>query len=35
MYVNDCNAILTKAMKNRSDKEMMRAFTCLTEELKI
>ena len=32
MYVYDCNAILTTSMKNRSDKEMIRAFTKLTED---
>ena len=35
MYVYDCNGILTTAVKNRSDKEMIRAFTSLTEDLKI
>ena len=35
MYVYDCNDILTTAMKNRSDKDMIRAFTSLTEDLKI
>ena len=35
MYVYDCNAILTTAAKNRSDKEMIIAFTSLTEYLKI
>ena len=34
MYVYECNAIITKDMKNRSDKEMIRDFTSLTEELK-
>ena len=34
MYMYGCNAILTTAMKNRSDKEMIRAFTSLTEDLK-
>ena len=34
MYVYGCNATLTTAMKNRSDKEMIRAFTELTEDLK-
>ena len=34
MYVYNSNAILTIAMKNISDKEMMRAFTSLTEDLK-
>ena len=33
-YVYDCNAILTTAMKNRSDKETIRDFTSLTEDLK-
>ena len=32
MYVYDFNTILTKAMKNRSDKEMIRDFTSLTKE---
>ena len=35
MYVYDCNFILTTAIKNRSDKDMIRAFTSLTEYLKI
>ena len=35
MYVYDCNAILTTATKNISDKEMIRSFASLTEELKI
>ena len=35
MYVYDCNAILTTAMNNRGDKGMIRAFTSLTEDLKI
>ena len=35
MYVYDCNAILTTAMKNISDKEMIIAFASLTEDLKI
>ena len=34
MYVYDCNTILTTEMKNRSDKEMIRDFTELTEYLK-
>ena len=34
MYVYDCNAILTTATKNISDKEMIRDFTSLTEDLK-
>ena len=34
MYVYDCNVILTTAMKNRSEKETMRAFTSLTDNLK-
>ena len=34
MYVYDCHAILTSATKNRSDKEMIRSFTSLTEDLK-
>ena len=35
MYVYDCNTILTTEMKNRSDKEIIRDFTSLTEYLKI
>ena len=35
MYVHDCNSILTTATKNRSDKDIIRYFTLLTEELKI
>ena len=35
MYVYDCNVILTTATKNRSDKEMIRDFKSLTEDLKI
>ena len=35
MYVYDCNAILTTATKNRSENEMIRDFTSLTEDLKI
>ena len=35
MYVYDCNAIPTTKMKNRSNKETIRAFTSLTEDLKI
>ena len=34
MYVYDCNAILTAEIKNRSDKEMIREFAELTEDLK-
>ena len=34
MYVYDCNAILTTAMKNRSDKCMILAFIELTEDVK-
>ena len=34
MYVYDCNATLNTEMKNISDKEMIRAFTDLTEDLK-
>ena len=34
MYVYDWNAILTTSMKNRSDKEMIRSFTELTEDFK-
>ena len=33
MYVYDCNFILTTSIKNRSDKDMIRAFTSLTEYL--
>ena len=33
MYVYDCNATLTTATKNRSEKEMIRAFTSLAEYL--
>ena len=35
MYVYDCNSILPRAMKKRCDKEMIRGFTSLTEDLKI
>ena len=35
MYVYDFNSILTIAMNNRSDKEMIWAFTELTEDFKI
>ena len=35
MYMYDCNAILSTSMNNRSDKEMIRDFTNLTEYLKI
>ena len=35
MYVYDCNAILTTAMKNISDKEIVWEFTELTEDFKI
>ena len=35
MYVYECNAILTTAMKNRSDKEIIRVFASLTEDFKI
>ena len=35
MYVYDCNTILMTEMKNRSDKEIIWAFTELTEDLKI
>ena len=35
MYVYSCNAILMIATKNRSEKEMIRAFQELTEDLKI
>ena len=34
MYVYDCDAILTKDMKNISDKGVIRAFIDLTEDLK-
>ena len=34
MYLYVFNVILTTAMKNRSDKEMMRAFIEFTEDLK-
>ena len=34
MYLYDCNAILTTAMNNISDKEIIRAFTALTEDFK-
>ena len=34
IYVYDCNSILTIATKNRSDKDMIRYFTSLTEDLK-
>ena len=34
MYVYDCNAIMITAMKNRSDKEMIRDFTELNTDLK-
>ena len=34
MYVYDFNAILETTTKNKSDKEMIRAFTELTEDLK-
>ena len=35
MYVYDCNSIRATATKNRSDKEMIIAFTSLNEDLKI
>ena len=35
MYLNYCYSILTTALKNRSDKNKIRAFTSLTEDLKI
>ena len=35
MYVYDCNSILTTATKNKINKEMIRAFTPLTEYLRI
>ena len=34
MYVYACNTILTIETKNRSDKEMIRAFASLTEDFK-
>ena len=34
MYVYGCNTILTTSMKNRSDKEMIWAFSELTKNLK-
>ena len=34
MYVYECNDILTTAMDNRSDKDIIRSFTSLTEYLK-
>ena len=34
MYVYYCNSILTTAIKNRSDKEIIQAFTELTIDLK-
>ena len=34
MYVCGCNSIATIAIKNRSDKEIIKAFTSLTEYLK-
>ena len=34
MYVYDYNAILTTAMKNRRNKEIIRTFTELIEDLK-
>ena len=34
MYVYYCNVILNTAIKNRNDKEMIRDFTSLTEDLK-
>ena len=34
MYLYDCNAILTTAMNNINDREMIRDFTSLTEDLK-
>ena len=35
MYMCGCNSILTTETKNRSDKDMIRSFTSLTEDLKI
>ena len=34
MYVYYCNSVLTAAIYNRSDKEMIQAFKELTEYLK-
>ena len=34
MYVYNCNSILTTEMNNKSDKEIIRAFTELTTDLK-
>ena len=34
MYVYNCNSIITTATKNRSYKEIIRAFTSLTEDFK-
>ena len=34
MYMYDCNAILTTAMNNWGDKETIRAFTSIPEDLK-
>ena len=34
MFVYDCNDIITTAMKNRTDKDMIGAFISLTEDLK-
>ena len=34
MYLYGCNSILTTAINNRSDNEMIQAFTELTEYLK-
>ena len=34
MYVYDCNVILTLEMKNRSDMDMIQAFTELAGDLK-
>ena len=35
MCVYDCNSMMTTAMKNRSNQEMIRPFTELTKDLKI
>ena len=35
IYLYDCNAILTAAINNRSEEYVIRAFTSLTEDLKI
>ena len=35
MYVYDYNAIINTSMNNRSDKDIIRAYTSLTKVLKI